>query len=1591
MERIKFLFLFLFAFFISNNLYSKPIPPGAGEGDVAANILFLVDSSDSMKRTVGNALEGVYGVTYDTGGNFIISQGTETKGLVRYTSAGVRDTSDYEDIQYIGDNGCANMVDASDNHSDTDVIKTFDPFVVQGLTAAGTTINGENIIFFRSWTPEGKRAVYGFGENGQECRIVIGLNDVNAIQGGNADVRKIRVKTIDSTPYLFIMGAKKKGGYLKVVNLSTMESVITTDCNTCKFKNVSGFDVTSDGSRIYVTRNGDIFSSELRKVGNSYKDKKNNPGPRCNNVNNPNFNIPQMAHAFDLAIDPDNDEIAYFSSQNQHVIQKINLTNCSILASIGKGSGNKKNEGDPNSLDADLVVLNKPNRITATSTRVVVGTRVGYVDVFDKSKFTSELRDTAWLLNMGSPGVLRWDGLKAAIRAVLADSTMTSGAYFGFGHWNSGEEALGKNKKPKGGKVCHDNPICTGYYKGWTGSHPDGTSTLCNENSCLNVGISPLGHTKIMGVFDDLGTAWGTDALAFTQIAEDYFKDENAGAKVIDTKAVNEEGESCQLNYVIVIGDGEMMNVTDNKVTTRLTNLRKKGVKTLFVAYGGEISDGAIDKFRDLARLGSCTGGQLGDKECEELIESDTPEELKQDLMSKIRQILADKLAFTAPSITATVQEGGSLYQAQFAYEQYGEWRGKLLRKSIDENGVVEHNMSTPGHWNASEKIKGQSTEGSTQDTRKLWSALGILSDDYGGYDNFDSTENLAVIRDLMESTGYVIQDYHNSTSDCIVGEDQPGLSEDVGEDGTGDDAIGLINFMKGNDYFDYNGDCDITQVREHVMGDIYHSQLVEIGPPEANLKFSGVNEEAYFRTTNNYQAFKSENASRENIIYVGSNSGVLHAIDAELGTEVWGFIPPFVITNLPQIMNKAYDGEVDSGGGTNPIFGVDGSPVVHDVFINAVKANGEVEPTKSWRTILFVPYGRGGSGFSVLDVTKNDEPVHMFSIFNDQINKEVLVADAIGTIEPYAYNSSSASFSNSEEGKKAFENYSEARTTDESNGNEEMQNARANCVKDDDNYYSSSSEMSCYIGNVFHFSGITTGYKDGETIPLNEIEASKITTGGSEPLIITSAKMVQNKLQITFAEDMVINSFIRDDATGDDLLPTTPFSISTSCKGAGFSDQDMVYNYSELGETWSTPRIARVPSYDSPTNPSEDKYVAIFGGGMSLSDKCVGSAVFVVSLEEFEDKEGRTTPAGGIYGAHLNGGPISIVDTKLTGVITSSGTQLETVNASNITNSIPAAPVVITPDTALGIPWRGAMVYINDLEGKITKINLTSQPDAELFDQTTLFRLDASTENARYSYFGMDAGIGVSNGKFYLFGSTGNFTDLGGREDKMDNIMYGLIDPDYPLFKELNGVNIPLGASDTFQEKAHEGASKARSIDNLSQNQEEDGTCIDVTGKTKGCIDVIQNENAWVIGLDRGPAGAGFNIREGDPDKNFRKASASPTLYKGSVYFPIYQPPSGNQRCNQGASFICVADDECGSNGSSSLSLNDPPQDVNRALGNICGYVRKGVLSELVIFGDKLFANVAGPSEDTETLISILSAPGEIISNKGGWRDSSF
>ena len=131
--------------------------------------------------------------------------------------------------------------------------------------------------------------------------------------------------------------------------------------------------------------------------------------------------------------------------------------------------------------------------------------------------------------------------------------------------------------------------------------------------------------------------------------------------------------------------------------------------------------------------------------------------------------------------------------------------------------------------------------------------------------------------------------------------------------------------------------------------------------------------------------------------------------------------------------------------------------------------------------------------------------------------------------------------------------------------------------------------------------------------------------------------------------------------------------------------------------------------------------------------------------------------------------------------------------------------------------------------------------------------------------------------------------------------------------------------------------------------------------------------------------------------------------MFSGKVYFPVYQPPVGQNRCNQGKAYICVTDDECGTNKSQGLqtnaaaqSNNDLGTDTSSSTGsqdsvtigsedNACAYINEGVLSELVVFGTNLFANVAGPSEDVSTLYRVPALPGDIISNRGGWRDSSY
>jgi len=106
-----------------------------------------------------------------------------------------------------------------------------------------------------------------------------------------------------------------------------------------------------------------------------------------------------------------------------------------------------------------------------------------------------------------------------------------------------------------------------------------------------------------------------------------------------------------------------------------------------------------------------------------------------------------------------------------------------------------------------------------------------------------------------------------------------------------------------------------------------------------------------------------------------------------------------------------------------------------------------------------------------------------------------------------------------------------------------------------------------------------------------------------------------------------------------------------------------------------------------------------------------------------------------------------------------------------------------------------------------------------------------------------------------------------------------------------------------------------------------------------------------------------------------------SPTIAGGMAYFPIFTPPKGGDKCKNGAASICAVDDECGTNYSSTLGKH--------AKSDECLYVGEGILSKIVTFGGKLYANIAGKADDGTDLISKDAIGMEVDITRGTWKES--
>ena len=1472
MKKIKLFIIqiLLFSCLIISNSFSKALPPGSGVADVPANVLILLDKSGSMNVTqnIGADIGNPYTIApISNTGNYITQSGT----------------------QLIGVDHSANAKTSIVQTRETYRVRQWRPECSTYYHSSREVLYHDNHIYFTGQ--------YYYYNNPTLCKV-------NTTTGSVA-----KVKTFSSR-YSYI-GMQKHNNIIFAID-SNNNQIFIYDTSTQTSSNCNTSGTLNQVIRGSVKYNKVKFtldaSGNLVFHWNNRFHKFSRSGINCPN-NSPSETIFANVYGANtsnaMAAHPSNDNIFYFVS-NANQITKITISGNTVSTETVGRYGRVGSSYNPTS--KALIRFYNPRDIKIDTAL----NRIFVADMSNRVVQTFDL-DLNYLDHSGySVRKTRMQGAHEAIQSLVTDSSLVSSVNFGFGYWShdvSSSFWYSRWKWRWDAKRCSSyvpsklsryhwlvrynywcwSPSLAGLgYSSW--DTPRDQAKPCDNQNCLKIRVDRNGASKINTYIRSVRAGGGTDANTWATIADQYYR-HNSDSPI-------DKNSPCQGSYVIIIGDGDMRNTASAETKVR-NLLSQKKVKTFTVAYGGGLSSNGIRQLDRIAKAGGT----------ERVIKADTPDQLKAQLNAAIRSVIAEKLSFTAPAITATIEQGGSLFQAQFKYKQNMEWEGTLTRTAISKDGVI--NEKDKGNWDASQMIPAPAA-------RKIW---GIIpgADYKTDYNNFTESNSL-LIQSQFELFGNEVGDYHRDTPKVsgVTGNTRcssRGDSTSTIADGIDDDVKGLISFSRGEDYFDYDGDCNLNEIRKAdgkkaYLGDVFHSEMVVVGAPSADTAYTSTAQEAYWRSVKGYDAWAQSLSGRSERIYVGGNDGMLHSFDSETGQEKWAFIPPFVMSKMPLMVNTNLNNELAKvKGGSNAIYGVDGSPVVHDMYFRSA-----LDSSEKWHTILMVPYGRGGNGFTVLDVTDPDKPLHLYSVYNDHIKNKVYVMNHLDTLSEYEYIDDTYSIIDLEEAITVQDNYNNNNSIDDQ------------CKAD--------TTTSCYESRTWTFpvAGLT---KSDFEVNINNRNITNFTVQtGSTGLP-----------EITFPQTLSFQA-----------NPDSPSSVNTliikltrAATQTFSTNLPVEYNYKELGETWSAPRIFRLPNTGAgDSNIEDDIYVAAMGGGYGGRNDGVGSALFVINLED------RATPG------------------KVEKVI-----QVTDDKNLNITNSIPGTPVVVTSDTTRGITFKGALVYTNDFEGKITKYNLTNMDNdgsggtINLYDHTTLLSIGASKENGRYQYHAMDAGIGKTSNHLWLFSGTGDYERLTYRDNNLDNIMYGFRDKDFPLFKEKN-YNAVL-------------------FDQLR-------LCSNTTNDATGAKCPVTTNSSTIIG-----GGVGMPSGRSSKDMGWyiklpysQKISAEPTLSRGLVYYPIFEPSQSTNKCSLGLAMICAVDDECGTNVSTQLSDNNSLQsqtiDGKVYSGRTCKAVGQGVLSRLVVFADKLFANIAGKSTQSKTdLVVIDSGMGDVDSFRNNWREGNF
>ena len=365
--------------------------------------------------------------------------------------------------------------------------------------------------------------------------------------------------------------------------------------------------------------------------------------------------------------------------------------------------------------------------------------------------------------------------------------------------------------------------------------------------------------------------------------------------------------------------------------------------------------------------------------------ELNDPSQLLEDLRLIFREILSVSTTFVAASVPVNVFNRSevidNVYLAQFAVDANARpyWNGNLKKLKIEES--TDANGTTTIRLVDADAAAAISADGRiSTNALTFWTDAAELpapvDDEVAGKDGRSVTRGGAgqKIPGFLPGGSVSIGDNNGVNTRRVFTEPNSGtalidlgvsnaatLRTDLGAANVAA-AETLIQWVRGQDVDDVDGDGDLSEARPWIMGPPLHSRPLPINYGARSAGYSSSNPDIR--------------------IFMGTDDGFMHsfrntdASAADTGEEDWAFMPRSVMDKMSVL-------RTNSASVAHP-YTVDGAPAA---FILDTDADGTIgkdsngAPDATDKAYLYFGLRRGGKAYYAMNVTDPDNPSMLWSI----------------------------------------------------------------------------------------------------------------------------------------------------------------------------------------------------------------------------------------------------------------------------------------------------------------------------------------------------------------------------------------------------------------------------------------------------------------------------------------------------------------------------------------------------------------------------------------------------------------------------------